>query len=171
MIGIFNRSYYEEVLVVKVNPGFIDGQKLPDGCKTDAIWEERYEDINAFERHMARNGTTILKFFLNVSKDEQKRRFMDRLNEPEKNWKFSSSDLEVRQQWDAYTDAYQEMVRETSTEWAPWYVIPADHKPVMRALVSHIVTQTLNGLNLKFPEMPPDEKARLDEARKTLESE
>ncbi len=170
-IGIFNRSYYEEVLVVRVNPGILKAQKLPEECVTDAIWAERYEDINAFERHMARNGTTILKFFLNVSKEEQRQRFLARLSEPEKHWKFSSSDLPVRADWDEYTDAYQEMVRHTSTDWSPWYVIPADHKPVMRALVSLVISRTLNGLDLKFPEVGPDEKSRFAAARAQLEAE
>ncbi len=170
-IGIFNRSYYEEVLVVRVNPGILAAQKLPEHCVTENIWAERYDDINAFERHMVRNGTVILKFFLNVSKEEQKQRFLDRLKEPDKHWKFSSSDLPVREAWDQYTHAYQEMVRHTSTDWAPWYVIPADHKPVMRALVSLVITRTLDGLDLEFPEVGPEEMARLAAARAQLESE
>ncbi|MEM7425914.1 MAG: polyphosphate kinase 2 family protein [Pseudomonadota bacterium] len=170
-IGIFNRSYYEEVLVVRVNPGILDGQKLPDGCRTDDIWAERFEDINAFEKHMTRNGTTILKFFLNVSREEQRQRFLARLNEPEKHWKFSNSDMAVRADWDKYTEAYEDMVRHTSTASAPWYVIPADHKPVMRALVSLITSRTLNGLDLKFPEVGEEEKSRFAAARAQLEAE
>ncbi len=170
-IGIFNRSYYEEVLVVRVHPEILAGQKLPPEHVDDDIWAERYEDINAFERHMARNGTVILKFFLHVSKEEQKQRFLSRLNEPEKHWKFSKSDLKVRESWEVYDDAYQAMLQATSTEHAPWYVIPADHKPVMRALVGHIIVQTLNGLDLKFPTLSPEETARLDEARAFLMNE
>ena len=138
---------------------------------TDNIWAERFEDINAFEKHMARNGTTILKFFLNVSKEEQRQRFLSRFNEPEKHWKFSNSDLPVRADWDKYTHAYEEMVRHTSTDHAPWYVIPADHKPVMRALVSLIVTRTLNDLDLNFPEVSEEEMAKLAAARAQLEGE
>ena len=170
-IGIFNRSYYEEVLVVRVNPELLEYQRLPDYCMSDNIWQERYEDINAFERHLHRNGTTILKFFLNVSKEEQKQRFLDRINEPDKNWKFSFGDLDVRKSWDAYSEAYEEMIRHTSTSWAPWYVIPADHKPVMRALVSHVITRTVLDLGLEFPSLSADELARLDDARKLLEDE
>lgn len=170
-IGIFNRSYYEEVLVVRVHPEILAGQKLPPEHVDDEIWAERFEDINAFERHMARNGTVILKFFLHVSKEEQKQRFLDRLNEPEKHWKFSINDLKVRESWDVYDEAYQAMLQATSTEHAPWYVIPADHKPVMRALVGHIIVQTLNDLDLKFPTLSPEEIASLDEARATLMNE
>ncbi|MCP5083120.1 MAG: polyphosphate kinase 2 family protein [Alphaproteobacteria bacterium] len=170
-IGIFNRSYYEEVLVVRVHPEILAGQKLPPEHVDDEIWAERFEDINAFERHMARNGTVILKFFLHVSKEEQKQRFLDRLNEPEKNWKFSSSDLKVRESWEMYDEAYQAMLQATSTEHAPWYVIPADHKPVMRALVGHIIVKTLNDLDLEFPTLSPEEIARLDEARAVLMNE
>ena len=170
-IGIFNRSYYEEVLVVRVNPSILEGQKLPPEHVNEHIWAERYEDINAFERHMVRNGTVILKFFLHVSKEEQKQRFLDRLNEPEKHWKFSSSDLRVRGNWDVYDTAYQDMLTATSTEDAPWYIIPADHKPVMRALVGHIIVQTLNGLDLQFPTLSDEEMARLDDARAHLMNE
>ncbi len=170
-IGIFNRSYYEEVLVVRVNPSILLSQKLPAEHLDGDIWTERYEDINAFERHMVRNGTVILKFFLHVSKDEQKQRFLDRLNEPEKNWKFSANDLPVRDAWEAYDDAYQEMLTATSTQDAPWYIIPADHKPVMRALVGHIIVDTLNGLDLKFPTLSDEEIARLDKSRELLLAE
>ncbi len=170
-IGIFNRSYYEEVLVVRVNPEILAGQKLPEEHLDDDIWAERYEDINAFERHMARNGTVILKFFLHVSKEEQKQRFLDRLNEPEKNWKFSTNDLTVRNSWDVYDIAYQDMLKATSTEHAPWYIVPADHKPVMRALVGHVIVQTLNGLDLEFPTLSAEETARLDTARAVLMNE
>lgn len=170
-IGIFNRSYYEEVLVVRVHPEILQGQQLPPEHIDDDIWNERFEDINAFERHMTRNGTVILKFFLHVSKQEQKQRFLSRLNEPEKHWKFSKSDLKVRDSWEDYDEAYQTMLGATSTQDAPWYIIPADHKPVMRALVGHIIVQTLNGLDLQFPTLSEEEIARLDESRKILLNE
>src|SRR3954447_10383790 len=153
-IGIFNRSYYEDVLVVKVHPELI-GRQLPR--EKDKVgrkfWEERYEDINAFERHLVRNGTLILKFFLNVSKEEQKRRFLERLDRPEKNWKFSPSDMAERGYWDDYMTAYEDALSATSTEWAPWYVIPADHKWVTRTAVAAIVATTIRELDLKYPEV------------------
>lgn len=170
-IGIFNRSHYEEVLVVRVHPEFLAGQNIPDELVTGDIWKERYEDINAFERHLTRNGTVVIKFFLNVSKDEQKERFLKRLNKEEKNWKFSHSDLAERGHWDAYTDAFNEMLTETSTENAPWYVIPADDKDVMRALVSRIIVDRLDELDLQYPELSDEETARLDSARTALMSE
>jgi PPK2 family polyphosphate:nucleotide phosphotransferase len=171
-IGIFNRSYYEDVLVVKVHPELL-GRQLPrekdKGGK--AFWEERYEDINAFEQHLVRNGTVILKFFLNVSKGEQKRRFLERLNRPEKNWKFSASDLAERGHWDAYQDAYQDALAATSTDAAPWYVVPADHKWVSRAIVADVVTTAIRGLDLHYPEVTPEQRKRLDEARAVLSQE
>lgn len=171
-IGIFNRSYYEDVLVVKVHPELL-GRQLPREKEKvgKGFWEERYEDINSFERHLVRNGTVILKFFLNVSKEEQKRRFMERLERPEKNWKFSPSDLGERAYWGDYMKAYEDALGATSTEWAPWYVVPADHKWVTRTLVSDIVTTTIQGLDLRYPEVTPQERARLAEARKKLEAE
>ncbi len=171
-IGIFNRSYYEDVLVVKVHPELI-GRQLPQEKEKvgKKFWEQRYEDINAFERHLIRNGTVILKFFLNVSKDEQKRRFLERLDRPEKNWKFSPSDLAERGYWDDYMKAYEEALNATSTEWAPWYVIPADHKWVTRGVVADIVTTAIQGLDLKYPEVTPEQQKLLAEARKKLGAE
>jgi len=168
-IGIFNRSYYEDVLVVKVHPELL--QNLPDGKRGKSFWEDRYEDINAFERHLVRNGTVILKFFLNVSKKTQKERFLERLERPEKNWKFSGSDLAEREHWGDYMDAYEDAISATSTKWAPWYIIPADNKWAMRALVADIITSTLRDLDLKFPEITEDQLKTLAEARKKLESE
>jgi PPK2 family polyphosphate:nucleotide phosphotransferase len=171
-IGIFNRSYYEDVLVVKVHPELL-GRQLPLEKEKvgKRFWDERYEDINAFERHLVRNGTLILKFFLNVSKGEQKKRFLERLERPEKNWKFSTSDLAERAHWDDYQKAYEDALSATSTEWAPWYVVPADYKWVTRAVVADIITTSIRGLDLKYPEVTPEEKKRLDEARKKLDAE
>ncbi|MDO9213036.1 MAG: polyphosphate kinase 2 family protein [Methylococcales bacterium] len=168
-IGIFNRSYYEDVLVVKVHPELL--QNLPDGKRGKAFWENRYEDINAFERHLERNGTVILKFFLHLSKDEQKKRFLERLERPEKNWKFSPSDLPERGHWDDYMEAYEDLINATSTDWAPWYIVPADNKWVMRAIVADVITSTLRDLDLKFPELNEEQLKLLEQARKTLEEE
>jgi PPK2 family polyphosphate:nucleotide phosphotransferase len=170
-IGIFNRSYYEEVLVVRVHPAILESQKLPPGKRGKAFWETRYDDINAFERHLARNGTLILKFFLNVSKAEQKRRFLDRLEDPEKHWKFSAADLAERGYWDDYMAAFEDMLNATTTEWAPWHVVPADHKFVTRALVSAIVTGAIRGLGLEYPRVTPEQEAQLREAREKLLAE
>jgi PPK2 family polyphosphate:nucleotide phosphotransferase len=171
-IGIFNRSYYEDVLVVKVHPELL-GPQLPRAKEKvgKKFWEERYEDINSFERHLVRNGTVILKFFLNVSRDEQKRRFLERLDRPEKNWKFSPSDLAERGYWDDYMAAYEDALSATSTEWAPWYVIPADHKWVARAVVADIVTTAIQSLDLKYPEVTDAKRQLLAEARKKLDAE
>jgi PPK2 family polyphosphate:nucleotide phosphotransferase len=171
-IGIFNRSYYEDVLVVKVHPDLI-GRQLPRKKKKlgNKFWAQRYEDINAFERHLVRNGTLILKFFLNVSREEQKARFLERLSRPEKNWKFSSSDLAERDYWDDYMAAYEEALRATSTKWAPWYVIPADYKWVTRAVVADIVTAAIRDLDLKYPEVTPEQEKLLDVARAKLAAE
>ncbi|MFN8129298.1 MAG: polyphosphate kinase 2 family protein [Candidatus Nanopelagicales bacterium] len=171
MIGIFNRSYYEEVLVVKVHQAILDKQNLPPEDVHEDIWKHRYEDINAFEKHLARNGTTILKFFLNVSKDEQKKRFLERLDTPEKNWKFSSGDIVERAYWDDYMASFEEAITATSTEWAPWYVIPADRKWAMRAAVADIITTTIKDLPLEYPKLPEDEVARLAQAREKLLAE
>ncbi len=171
MIGIFNRSYYEEVLVVKVHQAILDKQNLPPEDVHEDIWKHRYEDINAFEKHLARNGTTILKFFLNVSKEEQKKRFLERLDTPEKNWKFSSGDIVERAYWDDYMASFEEAITATSTEWAPWYVIPADHKWAMRAAVADIITTTIKDLPLEYPKLPEDEVARLAQAREKLLAE
>jgi PPK2 family polyphosphate:nucleotide phosphotransferase len=170
-IGIFNRSYYEDVLVVKVHPELLERQKLAGEKIGKAFWQARYEDINAFEQHLVRNGTVVLKFFLNVSKKEQKRRFMDRLERPEKNWKFSLADLNERSYWDDYVAAFEKAISATSTEWAPWYIIPADDKWATRAVVADIISSTLNKLDLSFPEMNDEQRALLETARKTLEEE
>jgi PPK2 family polyphosphate:nucleotide phosphotransferase len=170
-IGIFNRSYYEEVLVVRVHPEILERQKLPAGKRGEKFWEKRYDDINNFERHLVRNGTVILKFFLNVSKKEQKKRFMERLENPEKNWKFSEADLQERGYWKDYMGAFEEAIGATSTKWAPWYVLPADHKWVARALAADIVTSTIQSLNLSYPPVPPERKKALMEAGKKLRGE
>jgi PPK2 family polyphosphate:nucleotide phosphotransferase len=170
-IGIFNRSYYEDVLVVKVHPELLTAQKLPLGKQGKPFWEARYEDINAFERHLVRNGTIILKFFLNVSKKEQKRRFLERLETPEKHWKFSASDLAERGFWDQYTVAYEDALSATSTEWAPWYIVPADHKWATRAIVADILTTAMLGLDLRYPEVTEEQQQALEKARQQLEHE
>jgi PPK2 family polyphosphate:nucleotide phosphotransferase len=170
-IGIFNRSYYEDVLVVKVHPELI-GRQIPGKKKVGKkFWAQRYEDINAFERHLTRNGTLILKFFLNVSRDEQKARFLERLSRPEKNWKFSPSDLAEREYWDAYMEAYEGALAATSTKWAPWYVIPADLKWVARALVADIITTAIQDLDLRYPEVTEEQEKLLSVARARLEAE
>ncbi|MGH8550982.1 MAG: polyphosphate kinase 2 family protein [Methylococcales bacterium] len=170
-IGIFNRSYYEDVLVVKVHPEWLEGQKLPPGKQGKSFWQARYEDITSFERHLVRNGTVILKFFLHMSKAVQKKRFLERLERPEKNWKFSPSDLAERAFWDDYAEAYEDAINATSTEWAPWYIIPADHKWATRAIVADIITSTLQGLDLKFPELTKEQRKALAAVRKKLEDE
>jgi PPK2 family polyphosphate:nucleotide phosphotransferase len=170
-IGIFNRSHYEEVLVVRVHPEYLDGQRLPSPARGKQLWRERYESINAFEQHLARNGTVVVKFFLHVSKDEQRKRFLDRLDEPEKTWKFNAADVAERAHWDAYMEAYEEALEATSTPWAPWYVIPADRKAVMRALVAEVVAATVRGLDLRYPELPDEDRAALADARARLEAE
>ncbi len=171
MIGIFNRSYYEEVLVVKVHPEILERADLPAEDVDKHIWKHRYEDINNFEQHLARNGTTILKFFLNVSKEEQRARFLERLEEPDKNWKFSSGDIVERGFWDDYMGAFEDAINATSTPWAPWYVIPADRKWAMRAAVSDIITTTIKDLPLAYPTVAEEEKARLIEAKEQLLAE
>lgn len=170
-IGIFNRSYYEDVLVVKVHPELLDKQKLPPGKRGKSFWQGRYNDINAFEQHLVRNGIVILKFFLNVSKKEQKRRFLERLDRPDKHWKFSAADVAERQYWDDYMKAYQDALNATSTDWAPWYIIPADHKWVTRAVVADIVTSALRKLDLHYPKVTEEQRQALAEARRQLEEE
>lgn len=170
-IGIFNRSYYEEVLVVKVHPEWLDKQNLPPGKRGKAFWKARYEDINALERHLVRNGTIVLKFFLHLSKEEQKTRFLDRLDRPEKNWKFSAADLAERARWDDYQRAFEDALSETSTSWAPWYIVPADHKWVTRAVVADILTDSIQSLNLSYPQLTEAELAELAEARRRLMEE
>jgi PPK2 family polyphosphate:nucleotide phosphotransferase len=170
-IGIFNRSYYEEVLIVRVHPGILAGQKVPSELLGERIWKQRYEDINAFERYLARNGTLIRKFFLNVSKEEQRNRFLARLDDPEKNWKFAVGDVKERDHWDEYMEAYEDMIAATSTEHAPWYVIPADRKWFMRMAVADAVVEALEGLKLEYPTVDEEKRKELEEARKLLVKE
>jgi PPK2 family polyphosphate:nucleotide phosphotransferase len=167
-IGIFNRSYYEEVLVARVHKGILEAQKLPPKCVTKHIWDERFEDIRAFERHMWRNGTIIRKFFLNVSREEQRRRFLKRLDDPAKNWKFSMGDLVERDKWKAFQSAYADALAETSRRHAPWYVIPADHKWFAATLVSDIVVDALEHLDLSTPTLTAEKKRELMKARRIL---
>jgi len=170
-IGIFNRSYYEEVLVVRVHPEILSRERLPADLVSGKIWQERFEDIRAFERYLRRNGIVVLKFFLNVSKKEQKRRFLERLDQPEKNWKFSASDVLERQHWDEYMSAYEEMIRNTSTKRAPWYVVPADHKWFTRIVVAEALVHALNKLDLSFPQVDEEKRRDLKKARTILRDE
>jgi len=166
-IGIFNRSYYEEVLVAKVHPKILAAERLPGGGGRK-LWEARYDDINRFERHLVRNGTVIVKFFLNISKAEQKRRLLDRLKDREKHWKFSAADLEERGYWREYMAAYEDMLRATTSAWAPWFVIPADHKYVARALVAAILSGTIGALGLEYPQVTKSAERELASARRRL---
>jgi PPK2 family polyphosphate:nucleotide phosphotransferase len=168
-IGIFNRSYYEEVLVVRVHPPILAAQKLPPELAGGKIWSQRYEDINAFERYLTRNGFRILKFYLDVSKKEQKRRFLERLDKPEKNWKFSIADVRERDFWGDYRKAYDEAIRATSTAWAPWYVVPADHKWFTRLVVAAAIVSELEKLNLRYPTVDKKRRKELEDARRELE--
>jgi PPK2 family polyphosphate:nucleotide phosphotransferase len=170
-IGIFNRSYYEEVLIAKVHPEVLKAQRLPSDKRGKSFWRHRYEDINEFERHLVRNGTVVLKFFLNVSKDEQRKRFLARLDDPDKNWKFSVSDIEERQYWDDYRKAYEQALGATSTKSAPWHIVPADNKWVSRAVVARIVAAKIRSLDLRYPEVDDKKKAMLAEAHSRLENE
>jgi PPK2 family polyphosphate:nucleotide phosphotransferase len=167
-IGIFNRSYYEELLVVRVHRELFDREKLPRPLVTKNIWEERFEDIAAFERYLGRNGTVIRKFFLNVSREEQRNRFLDRLEQPEKNWKFSPTDLRERECWPDYHKAYEDMIRHTATGDAPWYVVPADHKWFTRLVVAGAIIETLESLKLKYPTVSPARRKEFATARATL---
>lgn len=167
-IGIFNRSYYEETLVVRVHPELLDRQKLPPGERGGSFWQDRFEDINNFERHLVRNGTLILKFFLNISKAEQKKRFLERLTNPEKHWKFSAADLQERQYWSAYREAFDKTITATSTKWAPWYVVPSDHKWIARATVSAVIKHSIKSLGLEAPKASAQQLSRLAIARKKL---
>jgi PPK2 family polyphosphate:nucleotide phosphotransferase len=167
-IGIFNRSYYEETLVVRVHPEYLAGQKIPKKLITKSIWKERFEDINAFERYLSRNGILVRKFFLNVSKEEQKRRFLDRLDNPDKNWKFSSADARERDFWDRYMEAYEEMIRHTATEEAPWYVVPADNKWFSRVVVAAAIIDALDSMNLTYPKVDDAKLQDLKAAREQL---
>jgi len=167
-IGIFNRSYYEEVLAVRVHPGLLEKEKMPKKLVTKDIWKERFKDIRAFERYLARNGTVILKFFLHVSKEEQKRRFLERIDNPAKNWKFAMGDVEERRLWDKYMAAYEDMIRNTSRPEAPWFVVPADNKWFTRLVVAAEVVDALDRLDLKFPSVAAEARADLAKARKIL---
>src|SRR5271156_3056012 len=167
-IGIFNRSYYEEVLVVRVHPQVLEGEKLPPSLVGKDIWKERFEDIHSFERHMARNGTVIRKFFLHLSKKEQKRRFLARLDEPEKNWKFSQSDIQERDYWDDYQKAFEEMIRNTASKHAPWYVVPADNKWFTHLVVAAAIVETLEELNLSYAEVDAKKQKEIQAARRLL---
>ncbi|MEP6995754.1 MAG: polyphosphate kinase 2 family protein [Acidobacteriota bacterium] len=167
-IGIFNRSYYEEVLVARVHPQILEGQRLPEGVITKNIWEERYRDINAYERYLSRNGYLILKFFLNVSKKEQKRRFLERLERPEKNWKFSMQDVEERACWNDYMKAYRDAIAATSTDWAPWYAVPADHKWFTRLVVAATIVSEMQKLDLRYPQVDKAKQKELQAARRVL---
>jgi PPK2 family polyphosphate:nucleotide phosphotransferase len=170
-IGVFNRSYYEEVLVVRVHEEILRAQKLPPELVSKRIWRERHEDIAALERYLARNGTLILKFFLHVSREEQKERFLARLEEPEKHWKFSPADVAERAHWSAYMAAYEDAIRATAAPHAPWFIIPADHKWFTRLAVVAAVDEALRGLDLAYPPVPPEQTAALEEAQRALEAE
>jgi PPK2 family polyphosphate:nucleotide phosphotransferase len=170
-IGVFNRSYYEEVLVVRVHPPILARQRLPPAVVSRRIWEERFEDINAFERHMHRSGVVVRKFFLHVSKEKQKQRFLERIDHPAKNWKFSARDVEERSFWRDYMAAYQDMIRRTATPTAPWYVVPANHKWFTRMVVAAAVAQSLAELNLSFPKLDRAKRKELEAASAALERE
>jgi PPK2 family polyphosphate:nucleotide phosphotransferase len=167
-IGIFNRSYYEETLVVRVHPEILANQRLPPAHVTKDIWKERFQDIRGFERYLARNGVVILKFFLHVSKEEQKKRFLERIEEPEKNWKFSESDVKEREHWDDYMEAYEDMIRNTATKAAPWYVVPADNKWFARIVVAAAVVDALDSLDLKYPKADDRKLKELAVAKRAL---
>jgi PPK2 family polyphosphate:nucleotide phosphotransferase len=170
-IGIFNRSHYEEVLVVRVHPGFLRGQRLPGGESTEGLWAQRYQDIAAWERHLGNNGIVVRKFFLHVSREEQKKRFLERLTEPEKRWKFALGDVKERGHWDDYRKAYEDAISATSTDAAPWYVIPADKKWLTRLAVIRVLVDTLKGLDLQWPQPDPELEDELEAARRQLEDE
>jgi PPK2 family polyphosphate:nucleotide phosphotransferase len=171
-IGIFNRSYYEDVLITKVHLELIEAQRVPNADpKKEKFWERRYDDINAFEKHLVRNGTAIVKFFLHVSKDEQRKRFLERIDNPAKHWKFSASDVKERQCWDDYMAAYEEALSETSTKRAPWYIIPADHKWVSRTAVAVILTEAIKSLDLDWPKVTDEQKRLIAESKRQLEAE
>jgi len=169
-IGIFNRSYYEETLVVRVHPEFLEKQKLPAELVTKDIWKERFQDIRSFERYLSRNGVAIRKFFLHVSNKEQKKRFLERIEEPEKNWKFSANDANERQHWDDYMDAYEDMIRNTATKTAPWYVVPADNKWFTRVVVAAAVIDALDSLDLKYPKVSDGKLKELAAAKRALQA-
>ena len=170
-IGIFNRSYYEEVLVVRVHPGLLDHEQIPAHLKDKNIWERRYHEINCFENYLVNNGIVVLKFFLHVSAEVQKKRFIERINEPEKNWKFSATDVEERKYRDAYMSAYQDMIQNTSTPHAPWYIIPADHKWFTHLAVTAVISDTLDRLRLSYPTVSSEDKKALIAAKEEMEGE
>jgi PPK2 family polyphosphate:nucleotide phosphotransferase len=170
-IGVFNRSYYEEVLVVRVHANLLAAEKLPPELVSENIWQRRFKEINAFEHHLAHSGTAIVKFFLHLSKEEQRRRFLARLDEPQKNWKFSMSDVRERKHWDEYMAAYEDMLEQTSTEHGPWYVIPADHKWFTRMAVADIIVSTLEKLKPEYPTLTEEKRRELEAVRKALEQE
>lgn len=170
-IGIFNRSYYEEVLVVRVHPTMLKSQKLPKEVMTKTFWNDRFEQINNFEKYLVDNGIEVIKIFLNVSKAEQKNRLMKRIDNPEKNWKFSASDLKERKFFDDYIKAYEDCINNTSTKWAPWYIVPADHKPSTRIIVSEIIGSRIKDLNLHYPKVSKESRAALLQAKGELETE
>ena len=170
-IGIFNRSYYEEVLVARVHPEILNAQRLPPEAKEKNIWKKRFEEINNFEHYLVRNGIVVLKFFLHVSKEEQKRRFLKRITTPEKNWKFSVNDVKERAFWDDYMKAYEDAFNHTSTSWAPWHIIPADHKWFTRAAVADIIVAKLKSLNLSYPVVTEQHRQELLKAKELLENE
>ena len=167
-IGIFNRSYYEEVLVVRVHPEFLDAQQLPPAAKTKKVWKHRFDSINNFEKHLVANGTVVLKFFLHLSRGEQKRRLFDRINTPSKQWKFSTGDLKERARWTDYMRAYEDAISHTNTEHAPWHIVPADNKWFTRAVVGDIVAEKLKSMKLRFPTLDDDAKRQLVSARRAL---
>jgi PPK2 family polyphosphate:nucleotide phosphotransferase len=167
-ISIFNRSYYEEVLVVRVHPEMLQAQRLPEKLITKKVWDERYEDMRAFEQYLTHNGVVVRKFFLHLSKKEQKKRFLERLDDSKKNWKFSMSDIKERAFWDHYQDAYDKMIQATATKHAPWYVVPADNKWFTRLVVASAIIETLDGLNLAFPDVEKPKKKELEKVRDSL---
>ena len=170
-IGIFNRSYYEEVLITRVHSEILDGQKIPPQWKDKKVWKRRFEEINNFEKYLFQNGILILKFFLNLSRKEQKERFLARIDRPEKNWKFSPSDVKERGFWKDYREAFEDCFNNTSTKWAPWYIIPADDKPFSRIAVAGIIIKTLEGLKLQYPEVGKKRREELQQIRRALEEE
>jgi PPK2 family polyphosphate:nucleotide phosphotransferase len=170
-VCIFNRSYYEEVLVVRVHPQILEAQRLPAETNVKQLWKHRFDDINHFEKYLARNGTVVLKFFLNLSKAEQRRRLLARIDTPEKNWKFSVNDVKERGYWEDYMSAYEDALNHTSTEWAPWYIVPADHKWFTRTVVADLIGARLKSLGLHYPQISAADRKQLSKARKLLESE
>jgi PPK2 family polyphosphate:nucleotide phosphotransferase len=170
-IGIFNRSYYEEVLIVRLHPEFLAGQKLPPSLKDEKIWKRRFEEINYFEKYLVENGIVVLKFFLNVSKKEQGRRFLERATLPEKNWKFSAADMTERERWDDYINAFEDVFNNTSTAWAPWYIIPGDNKWFTHLAVAEVLLHTMKSLNLAYPTVSPEQKQVLEQASLELQKE